>query len=151
MKKNLFVVVGAVVVIGAVAAGAMYYAFPVQMTTYGGMGLNFLKTLSTPAGTLTVETNPAYKPPVAARPSPPLADAAWLDRMPFRPSRTRTNIPEDRTRRPFRSPCYFITISHQSATISSRLRHSGSRDQEHPERNGTLCHTRGRDLGVFVF
>ena len=62
---------------GAAIAGVLYVTFPVAMTTYGGMGLNFLKSLSAPAGTLTIETNPAYKAPVAAVPSPPLADAAW--------------------------------------------------------------------------
>src|SRR5277367_4841105 len=47
------------------------------MTTYGGMGLNYLKTLSTPAGTVSTEANPAYKAPeAAAGPSPPVADAA---------------------------------------------------------------------------
>jgi alcohol dehydrogenase (cytochrome c) len=77
MQKKPLIIAGAVVVIGAVVGLALYYAFPVQMTTYGGMGLNFLKTLSTPAGTLTIETNPAYKAPVAALPSPSLADATW--------------------------------------------------------------------------
>jgi alcohol dehydrogenase (cytochrome c) len=77
MKNKLLIIVGTVIVIGALAGGGLYYAFPVQMTTYGGMGLNFLKTLSTPAGVLTIETNPAYKAPVAAVSSPPLADAAW--------------------------------------------------------------------------
>ena len=75
--KRFLVIVGLLFVAGVVIAGVLYVTFPVQMTTYGGMGLNFLKTLSTPAGTLTVETSPAYKPPTAARPSPPLGDAAW--------------------------------------------------------------------------
>ena len=44
------------------------------MTTYGGMSLNYLKTLSTPAGTVSTEANPAYQAPAAAAPSP-LADA----------------------------------------------------------------------------
>ena len=61
-------------VAGVAIAGVLYKTFPVQMTTYGGMGLNFLKSLYAPAGTLTIETNPAYKAPVAAVPSPPLAD-----------------------------------------------------------------------------
>ena len=75
--KKIFIIVGLLFVAGVVIAGVLYVTFPVQMTTYGGMGLNFLKTLSTPAGTLSIETNPAYKAPVAAVPSPPLADAAW--------------------------------------------------------------------------
>ena len=64
-------------VAGVAIAGVLYVTAPVFMTTYGGMGLNFLKSLASPAGTLTIETNPAYKAPVAAVPSPPLADAAW--------------------------------------------------------------------------
>ena len=65
--KRILIIIGAVIVIGAAFAGALYYAFPVPMTTYGGMGLNFLKTLSTPPGTVTVETNPAYNAAAAAR------------------------------------------------------------------------------------
>ena len=76
-KRRFFIVVGLLFVAGVTIAGVLYVTFPVQMTTYGGMGLNFLKTLSTPAGTLTIETNPAYKAPVAAVPSTPLADATW--------------------------------------------------------------------------
>ena len=75
--KKLLVILGVLFVVGVAIGGVLYVAFPVPMTTYGGMGLNFLKSLSTPAGTLTIETNPAYKAPVAAVPSPPLADAAW--------------------------------------------------------------------------
>src|SRR4249919_3719932 len=77
MKKKLLIIAGAVVVAGVAIAGVLYVTFPVPMTTYGGMGLNFLRTLSTPAGTLTTETNPAYKAAAAAVPSPPLAAAAW--------------------------------------------------------------------------
>src|SRR4029450_11352776 len=57
--------------------GALYVAFPVPMTTYGGMALNFIKSLGAPPGTLSTETNPAYKAPVAAVPPSPLADTAW--------------------------------------------------------------------------
>src|SRR5580765_1429562 len=77
MKHKFLVVAGAVIVAGWAIAGVLYVTFPVQMTTYGGMGLNLLKSLSSPAGTLAIETNPAYKAPAAAVPSPPLADAAW--------------------------------------------------------------------------
>ena len=64
--KKFFIIVGVLFVAGVAIAGVLYVTFPVQMTTYGGMGLNFLKSLSSPAGTLTIETNPAYKAPVAA-------------------------------------------------------------------------------------
>jgi hypothetical protein len=65
MKKRIWIVIGALFVAGVVIAGILYMAFPVAMTTYGGMGLNYLKTLSTPAGTTSTETNPAYKVVVA--------------------------------------------------------------------------------------
>jgi alcohol dehydrogenase (cytochrome c) len=66
--------VGALVAAGVVIGGLLYVAFPVAMTTYGGMSLNYLKTLSTPAGTVSTEANPAYQGPAGAAPSP-LADA----------------------------------------------------------------------------
>ena len=75
--KKLLVILGLLFVAGVAIAGVLYVTFPVQMTTYGGMGLNFLKTLSMPAGTVSIETNPAYKAPFAAVPSTPLVHAAW--------------------------------------------------------------------------
>ena len=75
--KKILVILGLLFVAGVAVAGVLYVTFPVQMTTYGGMGLNFLKSLSAPAGTLSVETNPAYKAPAATAPAPPPADAAW--------------------------------------------------------------------------
>ena len=75
--KKFFIIVGLLFVAGVAIAGVLYVTLPVQMTTYGAMGLNFLKSFNAPAGTLTIETNPAYKAPVAAVPSPPLAEAAW--------------------------------------------------------------------------
>jgi alcohol dehydrogenase (cytochrome c) len=74
--KRLFIILGSLFVAGVAIAGFLYVTFPVQMTTYGGMGLNFVKTLSTPAGTLSTETSPAYKAPAVASSSPP-ADAVW--------------------------------------------------------------------------
>jgi alcohol dehydrogenase (cytochrome c) len=77
MTKRFWIIIGGLFVAGMVSAGTLYVAFPVAMTTYGGMGLNFLKTLSTPAGTVSTEANPAYKAiEVAARSAPP-ADSAW--------------------------------------------------------------------------
>ena len=75
--KKIFTIVGLLFVAGVVIAGVLYVTFPVQMTTYGAMGLNFLKSFSAPAGTLAHEPNPAYKAPTAAVPLPPPADAAW--------------------------------------------------------------------------
>ena len=76
-KRKLLITLGALFVAGVAIAGILYLAFPIAMTTYGGMGLNYVKTLSTPAGTVSTETNPAYVAPVAATPSNPVADPAW--------------------------------------------------------------------------
>jgi alcohol dehydrogenase (cytochrome c) len=77
MKKRLWIILGALVVGGLVIAGILYRTFPVEMTTYGGMALNYLRTLSTPAGTVSTEANPAYKGAVASASAPPPADSAW--------------------------------------------------------------------------
>ncbi|MGC1387493.1 MAG: PQQ-binding-like beta-propeller repeat protein [Steroidobacteraceae bacterium] len=77
MNKKFLIVIGALFVAGVALAGILYLSFPVAMTTYGGMGLNYLKSLSAPAGTLSTEANPAYKAAEAAAPSAPPADAAW--------------------------------------------------------------------------
>ncbi len=61
MKKKLFIIIGALVVIGAEAGGALYYAYPVQMSTIGGLTRNYVLSLGAPAGTTTTETNPDYK------------------------------------------------------------------------------------------
>ena len=60
MRKRLLIILGALFVAGIAIAGILYVAFPIAMTTYGGMSLNYLKTLSTPAGTVSTEANPAY-------------------------------------------------------------------------------------------
>ena len=75
--KRLFVILGLLFVAGVVIAGVLYATFPVPMTTYGGMGLNYLKTLSTPAGTVSTELNPAYKGVTAAASSTPPVDPVW--------------------------------------------------------------------------
>ncbi len=75
MKKKWLLILGSLFVAGLVIGGILYLAFPVAMTTYGGMARNYLLTLSTPAGTLTTETNSAYKAPEADAASP--ADTAW--------------------------------------------------------------------------
>src|SRR5271156_5054715 len=76
MKKKVWIIIGALFVAVVALAGILYLAFPIAMTTYGGMGLNYLKTLSTPAGTVSTETNPEYKAVETAAQSP-AADAAW--------------------------------------------------------------------------
>ena len=81
MKKRHWIILGMLLVGGLegglVIVGILYVTFPVQVTTYGGMVLNYLKTLSTPAGTLSTEANPAYKGAVASAPATPPANSAW--------------------------------------------------------------------------
>jgi alcohol dehydrogenase (cytochrome c) len=77
-KKRL-IILGALVVAGVAVAGVMFAAFPVQMTTYGGIGRNYLLTLSMPAGTVSTETNPAYQAAVPATSWLASGDARWPD------------------------------------------------------------------------
>jgi alcohol dehydrogenase (cytochrome c) len=63
-KKTLYVIAGAFVAMGAVGAaagGALYYAFPVQVSTYAGLTRNYFLTWLAPPGTTTREMNPAYQ------------------------------------------------------------------------------------------
>jgi alcohol dehydrogenase (cytochrome c) len=66
-----------IVVLGIAVAWTLYVAFPVAMTTYGGISLNYLKTLSTPAGMLSTEANPAYQSVAAIASSSPPVDPIW--------------------------------------------------------------------------
>jgi alcohol dehydrogenase (cytochrome c) len=77
VNKKVLVIIGTLFVAGLVLAVVLNAAFPVQMTTYGGMGLNYLRTLSTPPGTVSTETNPVYQAPAVGAPSPAPADPAW--------------------------------------------------------------------------
>ena len=71
MRYKLAIIAGALIAIGAAAAGALYYAFPVQMATYAGLTSNYFISWSAPPGTTTTELNAAYKGVVAAAPSVP--------------------------------------------------------------------------------
>ena len=61
MRYKLAIIAGALIVIGAAAAGALYYVYPVQMATYAGLTRNYFISLVAPAGTVTTESNAAYK------------------------------------------------------------------------------------------
>jgi alcohol dehydrogenase (cytochrome c) len=71
MNKKLILIVCALFVLGAAAAGALYLAFPVQMSTIGGLSRNYLISWTAPPGTTTTELNTAYKGTGAVAPSPP--------------------------------------------------------------------------------
>ena len=61
MIKKLFIIVVALAVLGAVTGGALYYAYPVQVSIFGGLTRNYLITLLAPSGTATTEMNAAHK------------------------------------------------------------------------------------------
>jgi alcohol dehydrogenase (cytochrome c) len=74
MKKFL-IIVGVLVVAGAIIGGGLYLAFPVQMSTIGGLSRAYLLTLNSPAGTLSTESNAAYQAPVASAAAPVSPDS----------------------------------------------------------------------------
>src|SRR5271168_101100 len=69
MKKKLLIIIGVLIVAGAVIGGGLYLAFPVQMSTIGGLTHVYFLTMNPPAGTLTTESNAAYQAPAAAVPA----------------------------------------------------------------------------------
>ncbi len=80
MKHPILVTTGAVIVVGAVAAGTWIYTHYLQTELLGAMVLNDLKSANAPAGTLTTELNPAWKetaPTPAAAPAANPADNEW--------------------------------------------------------------------------
>jgi hypothetical protein len=70
MRYKLLIIVGALIVIGAAAASVVHYAFPVQVPTLAGMTRNYFISLVAPAGTVTTESNAAYKGTRAIERSP---------------------------------------------------------------------------------
>jgi hypothetical protein len=70
MRYKLLIIAGALIVVGAAAAGALYYAYPVQVSTVAGMTRNYFISLVAPAGTVTTESNAAYKGTRAIERSP---------------------------------------------------------------------------------
>ena len=61
MKYTLLIIAVALGVIGAAVGGALYLAYPVQVSTLAGMTRNYLLSWSAPPGTITTELNAAYK------------------------------------------------------------------------------------------
>jgi alcohol dehydrogenase (cytochrome c) len=82
MKYKLLVIAAALGVTGAAVGGALYLAYPVQITTLAGMARNYLISWPAPPGTTTTESNAAYKAAVAPAPtaevsSPNTAAGDW--------------------------------------------------------------------------
>ncbi len=67
---NLIIIVVVLGVIGAAMGGALYYLYPVQVSTIAGLTRNYFISWSAPPGTTTTELNPDYKSAAAAAPSP---------------------------------------------------------------------------------
>ena len=61
MWRKLIIIAVVLGVIGAAAGGALYYVYPVQVSTLAGLTRNYVLSLGAPAGTTTTETNPDYK------------------------------------------------------------------------------------------
>jgi len=71
MKRTLFIIAIGLIVIGAAAAGALYYAYPVQVSTFAGLTRNYFISWFAPPGTTATELNAAYKAAGAAASSSP--------------------------------------------------------------------------------
>jgi alcohol dehydrogenase (cytochrome c) len=69
MNKKPFIIVGALVAAGVVVAGALFVAYPIQLSAFGGLTRNYFLTLSAPPSALSLEVNPAYKNPVDVAPA----------------------------------------------------------------------------------
>lgn len=75
MKKKIFIIACALVAMGAITAAVLYYAYPVQVSTFAGLTRNYFISWFAPLGTTTTESNAAHKDAGAVAPSPP-AEAA---------------------------------------------------------------------------
>jgi alcohol dehydrogenase (cytochrome c) len=81
-KKKVLIILGVLIVAGAAIGGGLYLAFPVQMSTIGGLSRAYIVTLGQPAGTVNTETNPAYQAPTAAAAAAPAETAAPTEDWP---------------------------------------------------------------------
>src|SRR5215475_3983480 len=77
--KKILLIIAALVVIGAVLGGGLYLAYPVQMSTIGGLTRNYLVSLNAPPGTISTESNRDYKAPSppAEAPAPSATAGDW--------------------------------------------------------------------------
>src|SRR4051812_31160343 len=80
MWRKLIIIACVLGVAGAATGGALYYFYPVQISTIAGLLRNYVLSLGAPAGTTTTETNPDYKgagaagvPPAATTSTSPAA------------------------------------------------------------------------------
>ena len=76
IKYKLLIIASALGVTGAAIGGALYLAYPVQVSTLAGLTRNYLISWSAPPGTITTELNSAYKGIGAVGSSPPAESAS---------------------------------------------------------------------------
>ena len=60
MVEKLLAIGGALAVIGAATAAALYWAFPVRMSILAGLTRNCVRSWSAPRGTASIQSYPAY-------------------------------------------------------------------------------------------
>ena len=70
MLKKLLILVGALIVAGGAAVGALYYLYPVRVSVFAGLTRNFFLSWSAPPGTVSTELNPAGQSAAAVVPAP---------------------------------------------------------------------------------
>jgi alcohol dehydrogenase (cytochrome c) len=84
MWHLLLIIIGAVIVGGAVVGAVLYHFYPVQVSTEAGLARSAVLSWSALPGTTTTETNPDYKaavvvtaPPAANLQAPGVAPGDW--------------------------------------------------------------------------
>ena len=70
MLKKLLLLAGAIIVVGGIAGGALYYLYPVRVSVFAGLTRNFFLSWSAPPGTVSTELNPAGQSAAAVVPAP---------------------------------------------------------------------------------
>ena len=61
MRSWLLAAVAAIIVIGLIAAGLIFFVFWDQFVPIAAMGINYVRYMNAPAGTIATEADPAWK------------------------------------------------------------------------------------------
>ena len=80
MRSWLIAAASAIVVIGLIVAGLIYFVFWDQFVPIAAMGINYARYMNAPAGTIATEVNAAWKAanaPAAASTSPAPSEGDW--------------------------------------------------------------------------
>jgi alcohol dehydrogenase (cytochrome c) len=80
VRSWLIAAASAIVVIGLIVAGLIYFVFWDQFVPIAAMGINYARYMNAPAGTIATEVNAAWtaaKAPAAASTSPAPSDGDW--------------------------------------------------------------------------